>query len=103
MSQLEVYLTIDRGLVTVEGGLGVKVVALGAGDPAGEEGVSTVGQLVTPALKAPDTLSCNTTVIIIIIIITIIIIIIIITAYLWSITNILRVSRNGFLLTATPC
>ena len=66
MSQLEVYLTIDRGLVTVEGGLGVKVVALGAGDPAGEEGVSTVGQLVTPALKAPDTLSCNTTVIIII-------------------------------------
>ena len=33
----------------------------------------------------------------------IIIIIIIITAYLWSITNILRVSRNGFLLTATPC
>jgi len=43
--------------VTVEGGLGVKVVALGAGDPAGEEGVSTVGQLVTPALIAPDTLS----------------------------------------------
>ena len=62
MSQLEVYLTIDRSLVTVEGGLGVKVVALGAGDPAGEEGVSTVGQLVTPALIAPDTLSCDTTV-----------------------------------------
>ena len=62
MSQLEVYLTIDRGLVTVEGGLGVKVVALGAWDPAGEEGVSTVGQLVTPALIAPDTLSCDTTV-----------------------------------------
>ena len=56
-------LTIDRGLDTAEGGLGVEVVALGAGDiSSGQEGVSTVGQLVTPALIAPDTLSCDTTV-----------------------------------------
>ena len=55
-------LTISRGLDTAEGLLGGVVVALRAEDPAGDEGVTTVRQLVTPAIIAADALSCTPTV-----------------------------------------
>ena len=59
------YWSAQRG-ITVGGDfeagecfLCVEVVTLSTGHPAGEEGISTVGLFVTPALITPETVTCR--------------------------------------------
>ena len=52
-------ITVSRNFEASEGFLSVKVVTLSTGHTAGEEGISTVGLLITPALITPETITCR--------------------------------------------
>ena len=52
-------ITVGRDFEAGEGFLSVKVVTLSTGHTAGEEGVSAVRLLVTPALITPETITCR--------------------------------------------
>ena len=52
-------ITVGGHFEAGEGFLCVKVVTLSTGNTAGEEGVSTVRLLITPALVTPETVTCR--------------------------------------------
>ena len=52
-------ITVGGHFEAGEGSLRVKVITLSTGNTAGEEGVSTVRLLITPALVTPETVTCR--------------------------------------------